>query len=60
MDFNWDKHFKLCIKKQTNKQQKKKNQQKKFVRETVNLCSPNLTKPKKKSLGTQQNVTIFS
>ena len=29
------------------KKQQTKNQQKKIVHETVNFCSPNLTKPKK-------------
>ena len=37
--FNWDNHFKLCI---------KKNQQKKIVHETMNFYLPNLTKQKKK------------
>ena len=40
---------------------KKKNQPKKIVLEKVNFGLPNLTKPKKKkSLGTQQNITTLS
>ena len=42
---------------------KKKNQPKKIVFEKVNFGLPNLTKPKKKkkkSLGTQQNITTLS
>ena len=44
------------------KKKKAKNQQKKIVHETVNLCLPNLTKPKKKSKNTTNchNTFIFN
>ena len=39
--------------------QQTKNQQKKIVRETVNFCTPNLTKPKKKSRNKVKCHNIF-
>ena len=60
--FNWDNHFKLCIKKkkQNKTKQHTKNQQKKIVHEIVNFCSPNLTKPKKNSRNTTKCYNIFT
>ena len=37
-----------------------KSQLKKIVPKTMNFGLPNLTKQKKRNLGTQQNVTTFS
>ena len=47
-------------KKKKQQQQQTKNQQEKFVRETVNLCSRNLTKPKKKFSNTTKCHNIFT
>ena len=42
------------------KKQQRKNQQKKIVCETVNFCSSNMTKPKKKSRNTTKCHNIFT
>ena len=42
------------------KKKKKKNQQKKILSETVNFCSPNLTKQRKKSRNTTKCHNIFT
>ena len=42
------------------KKQQTKNQQKKILHKTVNFCSPNLTKPKKKSKNTTNCHNIFT
>ena len=42
------------------KKQQTKNKQKKIVRETMNFCSPNLTKPKKKYRNTTKCYNIFT
>ena len=54
--------LKIKIKnKKTQQQQKQtKNEQKKIMREILNFCSPNLTKPKKKSRNTMKCHNIFT
>ena len=49
------------INKKTQQQQKQtKNEQKKIMLEILNFCSPNLTKPKKKSRNTIKCYNIFA
>ena len=53
--FNWDNHFKLCIKK-NNKQ--KTNKRKLCLKQWI--FAHQIWLNQNRSLGTQQNVTIFS